>query len=75
MFVSRRLGRVAVVAACAMAVSRVWVGVHYPHDVLAGVLVGAVTVLLTMSVLSRRTEALALWLTATRLRPLLVVAS
>ncbi|MGW4896131.1 phosphatase PAP2 family protein [Kitasatospora sp. NPDC004240] len=36
----RRLGRVAVPAAAAMALSRVWVGVHYPHDVLVGALVG-----------------------------------
>ena len=38
--VSRRLGAVAVVAAGAMAASRVWVGAHYPHDVAVGVLVG-----------------------------------
>ncbi|MDH6627452.1 membrane-associated phospholipid phosphatase [Streptomyces sp. LBL] len=75
LFVSRRLGTVAAVAAGAMAVSRVWVGAHYPHDVLAGVLVGALTVLLVMSALRRHAEALALRLTATRLRPLLVVAS
>ncbi|MFD9335011.1 phosphatase PAP2 family protein [Streptomyces sp. NPDC060028] len=41
LFVSRRLGAVALVAAVLMAASRVWVGVHYPHDVLAGFLVGA----------------------------------
>jgi undecaprenyl-diphosphatase len=38
--VSRRLGVVALVFAALMAASRVWVGVHYPHDVLAGALVG-----------------------------------
>jgi undecaprenyl-diphosphatase len=74
LFVSRRLGAVAVVAACAMAVSRVWVGAHYPHDVLAGVVVGAVAALLAMSALRRRAEAAALRLAATRLRPLLVVS-
>lgn len=74
LFVSRRLGTLAVVAACAMAVSRVWVGAHYPHDVLAGVVVGAVTALLIMSALRRRAEAAALRLAATRLRPLLVVS-
>ncbi|MEU6223772.1 phosphatase PAP2 family protein [Streptomyces sp. NPDC047042] len=75
LFVSRRLGTVAAVAAAAMAASRVWVGAHYPHDVLAGCLVGALTVLLAMSALRRRTETLARLLAATRLRPLLAVES
>ncbi|RZU36668.1 undecaprenyl-diphosphatase [Streptomyces sp. BK022] len=74
LFVSRRLGAVAVVAACAMAVSRVWVGAHYPHDVLAGVAVGAVSALLAMAALRRCAEAAALRLSATRLRPLLVAS-
>ncbi|MDX3240335.1 phosphatase PAP2 family protein [Streptomyces sp. ME18-1-4] len=75
LFVSRRLGAVAAPAAGAMAAARVWVGAHYPHDVLAGVVVGALAALLVMSVLRRRAEALALRLTATRLRPLLVMPS
>ncbi|MER8018247.1 phosphatase PAP2 family protein [Streptomyces griseoluteus] len=74
LFVSRRLGAVAVVAACAMAVSRVWVGAHYPHDVLAGVVVGAVSALLAMAALRGRAEAAAPRLAATRLRPLLVAS-
>ncbi|GJF24388.1 phosphatase PAP2 family protein [Streptomyces sp. HO565] len=74
LFVSRRLGAVAVVATCAMAASRVWVGAHYPHDVLAGIVVGAVTALLAMSALRRCAEAAAMRLAATRLRPLLVVS-
>ncbi|MCQ9178005.1 phosphatase PAP2 family protein [Streptomyces sp. IBSBF 2953] len=74
LFVSRRLGALAVAAACAMAASRVWVGAHYPHDVLAGLAVGALTALLAMSALRHgRAEALALRLVATRLRPLLAV--
>ncbi|MEU6235454.1 phosphatase PAP2 family protein [Kitasatospora sp. NPDC047058] len=36
----RRLGRIAAVAAVLMGASRVWVGVHYPHDVLVGAVVG-----------------------------------
>jgi len=72
LFVSRRLGAVAAASGCAMGVSRVWVGAHYPHDVLAGVVVGAVAALLVMSALRRRAEAAALRLAATRLRPLLV---
>lgn len=75
LFVSRRLGAVAVVAAFAMALSRVWVGAHYPHDVVAGAVVGTLAVLVAMSALRGRAEALARRLTATRLRPLLVAAS
>lgn len=37
---SRRLGWVAVGAAAVMAFARVYVGAHYPQDVLAGLLVG-----------------------------------
>ncbi|MET7703294.1 phosphatase PAP2 family protein [Streptomyces sp. NPDC005485] len=74
LFVSRRLGVVAAVAACAMAASRVWVGVHYPHDVAAGALVGAAVALLAMQVLRRSPDALARRITATRLRPLLVAS-
>ncbi|MFC5666382.1 phosphatase PAP2 family protein [Kitasatospora misakiensis] len=36
----RRIGAVALVAAALMGASRVWVGVHYPHDVLVGAVVG-----------------------------------
>lgn len=72
LFVSRRLGTVAVLAACAMAVSRVWVGVHYPHDVVAGVLVGTLIAMLLTAVLRRVPETLAHRLTGSRLRPLLV---
>ncbi|KQV03345.1 MULTISPECIES: phosphatase PAP2 family protein [unclassified Kitasatospora] len=39
-FAWRALGLVCGVAALLMAASRVWIGVHYPHDVVAGALVG-----------------------------------
>jgi undecaprenyl-diphosphatase len=39
-FVNRRIGMVAVVAALFMAFTRVYVGVHYPLDVLAGLALG-----------------------------------
>jgi membrane-associated phospholipid phosphatase len=71
-FVSRRLGAVAAVAALAMAGSRVWVGVHYPHDVVAGVAVGALLALGAMVLVKRRPDSLTRRITATRLRPLLV---
>ncbi|MGD6740591.1 phosphatase PAP2 family protein [Streptomyces sp. BH106] len=40
--VDRTLGLIALPAALLMAFSRVWVGAHYPHDVLAGLLLGAI---------------------------------
>jgi undecaprenyl-diphosphatase len=70
-FVSWRLGTVAAVAALAMAASRVWVGVHYPHDVVAGILVGALVALGAFALFKQWPEALARRITATRLRPLL----
>jgi undecaprenyl-diphosphatase len=72
LFVSRRLGTVAVVAACMLAASRVWVGVHYPHDVVAGVLVGTLLAMLPAAGLHRVPETLAHRLTGSRLRPLLI---
>jgi undecaprenyl-diphosphatase len=39
--VDRRLGAVAVVLALIEGFSRVYLGVHYPHDVVVGLLVGA----------------------------------
>ncbi|MGW4215019.1 phosphatase PAP2 family protein [Lentzea sp. NPDC004789] len=40
LLLNRRWGAVAAVFALAMAVGRVLVGAHYPHDVLAGLLLG-----------------------------------
>lgn len=72
LFISRMLGALAVVAALAMAASRVWVGAHYPHDVAAGLFVGAVVALLLALALRSRSEALARRLTASPLRHLLI---
>lgn len=41
LLVSRRLGSVAAVAALLMAAVRVYVGAHYPDDVVAGLALGA----------------------------------
>ncbi|MGJ5748883.1 undecaprenyl-diphosphatase [Streptomyces puniciscabiei] len=73
-FVSRRLGATAVVAALAMGVSRVWVGAHYPHDVLAGLAVGALVAVMAMVAVRRRSEALAHRLTALRMGALLLTS-
>jgi membrane-associated phospholipid phosphatase len=71
LFVSWRLGLVASVLALLMAFARVYVGVHYPSDVLAGLCLGAAiaagAVLLIAPLLARLIDALK----RTWLRPLL----
>ncbi|MFC8427753.1 phosphatase PAP2 family protein [Streptomyces sp. NPDC057253] len=74
LFVSRRLGAWAVAAALAMAASRVWVGVHYPHDVLAGLAVGAAVAFGLMTLIRRRAGTVAHLLTGTPLSPLLALS-
>ncbi|MEU7306106.1 phosphatase PAP2 family protein [Streptomyces sp. NPDC007206] len=71
-FVSRRLGAVAIVAALAMGASRVWVGAHYPHDVLAGLVVGTLVALMATLATRRQSETLARRLAARRLGALLL---
>jgi membrane-associated phospholipid phosphatase len=68
--VHRKLGTVAALAALLMAFARVYIGAHFPLDVLAGLAVGAVVALLVQ----RAGPALARLLThleTSRLRPLL----
>lgn len=74
LFVSRRLGAWAVAAALAMAASRVWVGVHYPHDVLAGVIVGAAVAFGLMTLIRRRAQTVARLLNGTPLNPLVTLS-
>ncbi|MDJ0347322.1 phosphatase PAP2 family protein [Streptomyces sp. H10-C2] len=70
--VNWRLGVLTSVAALLMAASRVWVGVHYPHDVLVGLAVGAGIALAGYAALRPVLLRLVAALTSTPLRPLLV---
>ena len=68
--VDRRLGIVATVAGLLLAADRVYVGAHYPGDVLAGLVVGAVVALGGWALLHRPLIAAVAWLQHSRLRPL-----
>ncbi|MEU1591038.1 phosphatase PAP2 family protein [Micromonospora sp. NPDC005710] len=56
LLLSRRLGLIALPLAALGAFSRVFVGVHYPHDVIAGVLFGALVVVVVYPLLARPTS-------------------
>lgn len=66
--VSRALGWTAAAAAILLAFARVYVGVHYPQDVLAGLAFGAAVVLLTGLLVRRLLVALLTAITRTPLR-------
>ncbi|NJC15268.1 undecaprenyl-diphosphatase [Micromonospora profundi] len=53
LLLSRRLGLLALPLAALAAFSRVFVGVHYPHDVIAGVLLGALVATVVTPLLAR----------------------
>ncbi|MFC4016647.1 phosphatase PAP2 family protein [Micromonospora sp. GCM10011542] len=53
LLLSRRLGLLALPLAALAAFSRVFVGVHYPHDVAAGVLLGGLVAALVTPLLAR----------------------
>ncbi|MFI6898810.1 phosphatase PAP2 family protein [Streptomyces sp. NPDC050256] len=65
----RRIGAVAVAAALLMGASRVWIGAHYPHDVVIGLLTGAL-VAWPLTVAARRCAPAVVRLRGSRLRPL-----
>ncbi|MFC1403656.1 MULTISPECIES: phosphatase PAP2 family protein [Streptacidiphilus] len=69
--ISRRLGIIAALAALVMGFSRIWVGAHYPHDVLVGLVVGAVVAVPVVLAARRYGPPLVVRLESGFLRPLL----
>lgn len=74
LLINWRLGVLAAVAALLMAASRVYVGVHYPHDVIVGLAVGATVVLACHAALRTVAPRLLDALTRTPMRRLLTTA-
>jgi len=69
---NRRWGLVAVVAAGLMCLTRVYVGAHFPGDVMAGLLFGAAVSLAGYLLLRRLLERAVRMVAATPLRPLVL---
>lgn len=69
--VDRRLGWTATAAGLLLGLDRVYVGAHYPSDVLAGLVFGAAVALIGWTALRRPLVALVSRLATTPLRPLL----
>lgn len=72
--VSRRLGAGSALAAVLMAAARVYVGAHYPQDVVAGLLLGAAVALGGFRLVSGLLTRLVTALEAGPVRPLLTSA-
>lgn len=70
LYVNRRLGVAAWCAAILLAFSRVYVGAHYPHDVVAGLGLGTAVVVIGRIVAQPLLAWLATRLSTTPLRPL-----
>ena len=73
--VSRKLGIIAALLAVIEAYSRVYLGQHYPHDVLAAAVLSAAVLLVGWPLARRPLASLVAALEATALRPLLTAAS
>lgn len=72
--VNRRLGVVAAIAAAVMAWARVYVGAHYPQDVVAGLVLGAALSVAGYFLARPMLSWLVLRTNKTRLRPLVAAA-
>ena len=72
LLVNRRLGALATVMALLMAFARVYVGAHYPFDVIAGLILGSVVTTIGWALLRRPLQWLVAALARTPLKALLV---
>lgn len=75
LFANRRWGIIASILAILMAFTRVYVGAHYPSDVLAGLVLGGLVSTMGWFTVVPLLRRIASWLTSTRLRPLFTNAA
>jgi undecaprenyl-diphosphatase len=68
--VDRRLGWAATAAGLVLAVDRVYIGAHYPGDVVAGLALGAAVAVIGWLLLHRPLVAVVAWLAKSRFRSL-----
>ncbi|AJE39158.1 phosphatase PAP2 family protein [Streptomyces nodosus] len=71
LLINRQLGVIALLAAVLMGASRVYVGAHYPHDVLIGAVMGTTVALVVTLVAHRVGTPLVERMRTGALRPLL----
>lgn len=74
LFANRRWGIIASVLAVLMAFTRVYVGAHYPGDVLAGLALGGLISTFGWFTVVPVLRRVAIWLTTTPARPLVTTA-
>lgn len=74
LLVDRALGILTLALAVAMACTRVYVGAHFPLDVIAGLLIGAAIAWASYVLVGRPVRHLVVLLARTRVRPLLTSA-
>ncbi|NUR60012.1 MAG: phosphatase PAP2 family protein, partial [Catenulispora sp.] len=72
--INRRLGAIAIVLAALEGFSRVYLGQHYPHDVIAAAFISSTLMLLGWPVVRNPLTGLLRWAERTPLRPLLTSA-